>query len=51
MSLYRLISQFLRRHSSAYAASGVMLFGIAMLIVWIPRQIGRRVIIEQPGTR
>ncbi len=43
MSLYRLIGQFLRRHSSAYAASGLMLFGIAMLIVWIPRQIGRLV--------
>lgn len=40
MSLYRLIGQFLRRHTAAYAASGAMLFGIAVLIVWIPRQIG-----------
>jgi ATP-binding cassette subfamily B multidrug efflux pump len=40
MSLYRLIGQFLRRHRAAYAASGAMLFGIAVLIVWIPRQIG-----------
>ncbi len=41
MSLYRLIGQFLRRHWVAYAASGVMLVGIAVLIVWIPRQVGR----------
>jgi ATP-binding cassette, subfamily B, multidrug efflux pump len=43
MSLYRLIGQFLRRHSAAYASSGVMLAGIALLIVWIPRQIGHLV--------
>ena len=41
MSLYRLIGQFLHRHSAAYASSGVMLAGIAVLIVLIPRQIGR----------
>ncbi|MFC5498507.1 ABC transporter ATP-binding protein [Caenimonas terrae] len=41
MTLYRLIGQFLRRHSSAYASSGAMLAGIAVLIVLIPRQIGR----------
>ena len=41
MSLYRLIGRFLRRHAKAYAASGLMLFSIAVLIVWIPRQIGR----------
>ncbi|TFZ06065.1 ATP-binding cassette domain-containing protein [Ramlibacter henchirensis] len=40
MSLYRLIGQFLRRHWVAYSMSGVMLTGIALLIVWIPRQIG-----------
>ena len=40
MSLYRLIGQFLRRHSGAYASSGAMLAGIAVLIVLIPRQIG-----------
>jgi ATP-binding cassette, subfamily B, multidrug efflux pump len=43
MSLYRLIGQFLRRHSAAYASSGAMLAGIALLIVWIPRQIGHLV--------
>lgn len=43
MSLYRLIGQFLRRHLSAYAVSGLMLAGIALLITWIPRQIGRLV--------
>ncbi|TFZ07591.1 ABC transporter ATP-binding protein [Ramlibacter humi] len=40
MSLYRLIGQFLRRHWFAYSVSGVMLAGIAVLIVWIPRQVG-----------
>src|SRR3954466_10141820 len=40
MSLYRLIGSFLRRHWPAYASSAVMLVGIALLIVWIPRQIG-----------
>jgi ATP-binding cassette subfamily B multidrug efflux pump len=40
VSLYRLMGGFLRRHGSAYAASGLMLAGIACLIVWIPRQIG-----------
>jgi ATP-binding cassette subfamily B multidrug efflux pump len=43
MSLYRLIGQFLVRHWGAYAASGVMLAGIAVLIVWIPRQVGHLV--------
>ena len=40
MSLYRLIGHFLRRHTAAYAVSGVMLVAIAVLLVWIPRQIG-----------
>ncbi|AMO23619.1 SmdA family multidrug ABC transporter permease/ATP-binding protein [Ramlibacter solisilvae] len=43
MSLYRLIGEFLRRHWVSYASSGVMLAGIACLIVWIPRQIGHLV--------
>jgi ATP-binding cassette, subfamily B, multidrug efflux pump len=43
MSLYRLIGEFLRRHWSSYASSGLMLAGIACLIVWIPRQIGHLV--------
>jgi len=43
VSLYRLIGGFLRRHSAAYASSGLMLAGIACLIVWIPRQIGQLV--------
>ncbi len=40
MSLYRLIAEFLRRHWAAYALSALMLVCIALLIVWIPRQIG-----------
>ena len=43
MSLYRLIGSFLGRHWSAYASSGVMLAGIALLTVWIPRQVGHMV--------
>jgi len=43
MSLYRLLGEFLRRHWSSYASSGLMLAGIACLIVWIPRQIGHLV--------
>jgi ATP-binding cassette subfamily B multidrug efflux pump len=41
MSLYRLIGRFVLRHRAAYASSAVMLVGIAVLIVWIPRQIGQ----------
>jgi ATP-binding cassette, subfamily B, multidrug efflux pump len=41
MSLYRLIAQFLRRHWAAYASSAFMLLGVALLVVWIPRQVGR----------
>jgi ATP-binding cassette subfamily B multidrug efflux pump len=43
MSLYRLIGSFLRRHWAAYAVSALMLVGIALLIVWIPRQVGHMV--------
>jgi len=41
MSLYRFIGRFLRRHWTAYASAGVMLVGIAVLITWIPRQVGQ----------
>ncbi|TWO73408.1 ATP-binding cassette domain-containing protein [Caenimonas sedimenti] len=41
MSLYLLIGRFMRRHWIAYASSGVMLAVIALLITWIPLQIGR----------
>ncbi|MDB5956918.1 ABC transporter transmembrane domain-containing protein [Ramlibacter sp.] len=40
MSLYRLIANFVLRHRAAYATSAVMLVAIAVLLVWIPRQIG-----------
>ncbi|HSW08252.1 ABC transporter ATP-binding protein [Aquabacterium sp.] len=43
MTLSRLIGGFVLRHWRAYAASGAMLFMIALLIVWLPRQIGRMV--------
>ncbi|HEY0824532.1 MAG TPA: ABC transporter transmembrane domain-containing protein, partial [Ramlibacter sp.] len=41
MSLYRLIGRFVLRHRLAYGVSAVMLAGIALLIVWIPRHIGQ----------
>ena len=43
MSLFDLLGGFLRRHWTAYAASAGMLVGIALLIVWIPRQVGQLV--------
>ena len=40
MSLNRLIASFVLRHRAAYASSAVMLVLIALLLVWIPRQVG-----------
>ena len=39
-SLARLIGAFVRRHWHAYASSGAMLAAIALLSVWLPRQVG-----------
>ncbi|TFY99990.1 ABC transporter ATP-binding protein [Ramlibacter rhizophilus] len=41
MPLHHLIARFVARHRSAYAASALMLLVIAVLLVWIPRQIGQ----------
>ena len=43
LSLQRLIAGFVRRHWRAYAAAGSMLVGIALVGVWLPRQIGQMV--------
>lgn len=43
MSFTALIQRFVRRHAAAYAAAGGMLAGIALLTVWVPRQIGHLV--------
>ena len=40
MTLAGLISGFVRRHWAAYAASALMLVGVALLTVWLPRQVG-----------
>ena len=40
MPLSTLIREFVGRHWRAYASSGVMLLAIALMLVWIPRQIG-----------
>ncbi|MEO3713317.1 ABC transporter ATP-binding protein [Roseateles flavus] len=43
MTLSRLLSAFVARHWRAYASSAVMLASIALLTVWIPRQVGHLV--------
>ncbi len=43
MTLSRLIGGFVRAHWRAYAASALMLAGIALLGIWLPRQIGQMV--------
>ncbi|MGA0609045.1 ABC transporter ATP-binding protein [Caldimonas sp. KR1-144] len=43
MTLTGLLLAFVRRHGRAYAASALMLVGIAFLIVWLPRQVGHLV--------
>jgi ATP-binding cassette subfamily B protein/ATP-binding cassette subfamily C protein/ATP-binding cassette subfamily B multidrug efflux pump len=40
MTLSRLIGGFVLRHWRAYASSALMLVGIAVLTVWIPRKVG-----------
>jgi ATP-binding cassette subfamily B protein/ATP-binding cassette subfamily C protein/ATP-binding cassette subfamily B multidrug efflux pump len=40
MSLSRLIGGFVRRHWRAYVASALMLIGVAVCTVWVPRKIG-----------
>ena len=42
-SLYHLIGAFVLRHWRAYIASALMLIGIAVLTVWVPRIVGRAV--------
>ena len=41
MSLTRLIGGFVRRHWQAYASSAVMLVGVAVCTVLIPRKVGQ----------
>ena len=40
-TLHGLVSGFVRRHWRAYVASALMLIGVAVLTVWVPRQVGR----------
>ena len=40
VTLYQLIGGFARRHWRAYFLAGAMLVGVAVLTVWIPRQVG-----------
>jgi ATP-binding cassette, subfamily B, multidrug efflux pump len=43
MTLPQLIAGFVRRHALAYGGAALMLAGIALLIVWLPRQVGQMV--------
>lgn len=43
MSLSALVTQFILRHWRAYGPSAVMLVAIALLTVWLPRQVGHLV--------
>ncbi len=49
-NLYRLIGDFVRRHWRAYVSSALMLVGVAVLTVWVPRQVGRIVDALVSGT-
>ncbi|AXA94202.1 ABC transporter ATP-binding protein [Massilia sp. YMA4] len=40
MSLSRLIGGFVRSHWRAYAGAAVMLVGVALIAIWIPRKVG-----------
>ena len=40
MTLHALIADFVRRHYRAYLWSALMLVGVSILTVWIPRQVG-----------
>ena len=40
MSLTRLIAGFVRSQWRAYAGAAVMLVGVALIAIWIPRQVG-----------
>jgi ATP-binding cassette subfamily B protein/ATP-binding cassette subfamily C protein/ATP-binding cassette subfamily B multidrug efflux pump len=40
VTLAALLAGFVRRHWTAYAAAALMLVGIAVMTVWIPRRVG-----------
>jgi ATP-binding cassette subfamily B multidrug efflux pump len=40
-SIYQLIGGFVLRHWRAYVLSALMLVGVAVLTVWVPREVGR----------
>ena len=40
MSLSRLIGGFVRQHHRAYATAGLMLSGVAVIGIWVPRKVG-----------
>jgi ATP-binding cassette subfamily B protein/ATP-binding cassette subfamily C protein/ATP-binding cassette subfamily B multidrug efflux pump len=43
MSLSRLIGGFVRAHWRSYAQAGAMLAGVAVIGVWVPRQVGKMI--------
>jgi ATP-binding cassette subfamily B protein/ATP-binding cassette subfamily C protein/ATP-binding cassette subfamily B multidrug efflux pump len=40
MTLTQTLARFMRQHWRSYGAAAVMLAGVALLTVWIPRQVG-----------
>ena len=40
MTLLSLVFGFARRHLRAYVSAALMLLGIAVMTVWIPRRVG-----------
>lgn len=43
MTLFKLLGDFVRRHWRAYILAALMLFAVAVLTVWIPRQVGQMI--------
>jgi len=43
VSLLQLIRGFVRRHWRSYVLAGLMLFGVALLTVWLPRKVGQMI--------
>jgi len=51
MELIRFVAAFARRHWRAYAAAALMLVGIAVMTVMIPRRVGHVIDGLVAGTR
>ncbi len=50
-TLFSLMAGFVRRHARAYGLSAVLLTGVALLSVWIPRQVGHIIDVVADSSR